>query len=343
MNCPIVEPELEIIEPDLPIIDAHQHLFDRPSRRYMMEDYLTDVSTGHNIVASVYVETQAMARAFGPEDMRPLGEVEFANGVAAMSASGIYGHTRVAAGIVGFADLTMGDQIGELLDRSMEVARDRFRGIRQITIEHSTETPYKYMTHRPPRGLMDHPGFRRGFQQLELRGLTFDAAVLHHQLPKIGELADQFPETTIVLNHLGMAVAMPEDGVKPEDSFDAWLANLTDLAARPNVVCKVGGLGMPFWGFGFDERPARPSYLDLAAAWGPYIEAGIELFSPDRCMMQSNFPVDSRTCDYPVLWNTMKHIVRNYSPAEKAKLFHGTAKRVYRLDLPDENDSASGA
>ncbi len=328
---------LEILEPEIPIIDTHHHLFDRPEARYMFKDYLADAMTGHNILATVFVETQAMARASGPEFMRPIGEVEFANGVGAMSACGIYGPTRVCAGIVGYADLTLGGQIGELLDRSIAGAPDRFRGVREITIDHPTEAPYRYMTHRPARAILEHPGFRSGLRQLAPRGLTFDTAVVHHQLPKIRELAGDFPDTTFILEHLGMAIAMAEDGQDRAGVFQSWRENLRDVAARPNVMCKIGGLGLPYWGFGFSSRPVRPGYAELASAWRPYVETGIEVFGPERCMMESNFPVDGRSCDFAALWNAMKHIVKDYSPTEKASLFSGTAARVYRLNIEQRN------
>jgi predicted TIM-barrel fold metal-dependent hydrolase len=323
--------DIDILEPGIPIVDSHHHLFHRPARRYLLDEYLADAATGHNIVATIYVETQAMARISGPELLRPLGEIEFANGVGAISASGIYGSTRACAGIVGYADLSMGAKIGELLDRAISAAPDRFRGVRQILIDHPTEAPYRFMTHRPPRGIIDQPGFRCGLQQLAPRGLSYDTAVMHHQLPRISSLADDFPDTTFVIEHLGVAIAMNEDGHQPSDMFGSWRANLIDLALRPNVVCKIGGLGMRFWGFGFDEKPDRPSYIELAEVWGPYVETAIELFGPDRCMMESNFPVDSRSCDFASLWNAMKLIVKNYSSAEKLALFSGTANRVYRL------------
>jgi L-fuconolactonase len=328
-----VSTSVEIFEPDIPIVDSHHHLFDRPGRRYMLEDYLADASSGHNIVATVFVETQAMVRRDGPEVLRPLGEIEFANGVGAMSASGTYGATQVCAGIVGYADMTASEGIAELLDRSIAAAPDRFRGIRQITIDHPFESVYRNMTHRPPRGLMEHPRFRSAFAQLGPRALTFDASVLHHQLPKLCELADEFPDTTIVLEHLGMAVAMKEDGQKRSDAFDPWRTYLSEIASRPNVVCKIGGLGLPFWGFGFDQTQKRPTYLELASAWAPYIETGIEFFGPDRCMLESNFPMDARSCDFPTLWNALKYVVKDYSSTEKTSLFSGTARRVYRLDL----------
>ncbi|HSV81269.1 MAG TPA: amidohydrolase family protein [Ramlibacter sp.] len=324
-----------IIDPDLPIVDAHHHLFDRPPLRYMLEEYLADAQAGHRIVSSVYVETLAMARTDGPEVLRPLGEVEFANGIGAIGASGVYGPSRVCAGIVGYADLRLGERIGELLDRCLAAAPDRFRGVRQITIEDPTEVSYRYMTHRPPAGVMQHPGFLPGFAELARRGLSFDAAVFHQQLPEVGRLAAAFPATPIVLNHLGMAMGMEMSEAERAEVFGRWREGMRELARHDNVVVKVGGLGMPFWGFGFEHRADPLGYQELAAAWRPYVETAIEAFGAERCMMESNFPPDGRSCGFVPLWNALKHITRGCSPEEKAALFHRTATRMYRLQFPD--------
>ena len=306
----------KIIDPDLPIIDTHHHLFDRPGLRYMLDDYLEDVGAGHNIVASVYVETQAMARPNGPEWLRPVGEIEFANGVAAMSASGRYGPCRVAAGIVGYADLSLGERVGELLDRCLAVAPDRFRGIRQITMAHTSEAALRFLTHRPPAGIMQRPGFRPGLRQLAARGLSFDAAVFHTQLPELGAIAAEHPDTTIVLNHMGLALAMDVNAHERVDVFDSWREGLRALARNPNVVCKIGGLGTAYWGFGFNERTDPVGYLELADAWQPYVETAIEAFGATRCMMESDYPADARSCGFVPLWNALKHIVRGHSADE---------------------------
>lgn len=329
-----IDPQQEaIIDPELPIVDAHHHLFERPGLRYLLDDYLTDVRAGHHIIASVYIEILAFARPDGPEMLRPLGEIEFANGMAAMSASGAYGPSRLCAGIVGYADMRAGDAVATLLDRALQIAPERLRGVRQICIEHPTEAPYRYISNRPPRGILQSAGFRLAYRHLEAHDLSFDAAVFHHQLPQIAELADAFPRTKIVLNHLGMAMAMELDAQARSDVFRDWRNRIRDLAARPNVFCKVGGLGLPFWGFGFESRSEPVGYLELAAAWMPYVETCIEAFGPGRCMMESNFPPDRRSCRFVSLWNALKYIVRGYSPDEKAALFHGTAARAYRLQL----------
>jgi L-fuconolactonase len=323
-----------IVDPNLPIIDAHHHLFDRPGLRYLLEEYLADTSAGHNIIASVYVETLAFARTDGPEVLRPLGEVEFATGVAAMSASGVYGSCRVGAAMVGYADLRAGDSVAQLLDCALQIAPERFRGIRQISMQHPSEAPYRYITHRPPAGILQSPGFRLAFRHLAPRGLSFDAAVFHHQLPAIADLADAFPDTTIVLNHLGMAMAMDMNEQERAAVFRDWRDLVLELAHRPNVMCKIGGLGLPFWGFGFETRAEAVGYLDLVSAWRPYVMTAIEAFGPHRCMMESNFPPDRRSCGFVPLWNALKRIAESFSDTEKAALFHGTAARVYRLHLP---------
>ena len=328
-----------ILEPDLPIIDSHHHLFDRPALRYMLDDYLADAGAGHRILASVYVETLAFARPGGPPMLRTLGEIEFANGVGAMAASGVYGDCHACAAIVGYADLRLGAPIGDMLDRAMVLAPERFRGVRQISIEHPSETPFRYMTHRPPVGVLTDPRFGPGVKQLADRGLSFDAAVFHNQLPDIAALADAFPHLPIVLNHVGLAMAMEMGEDERDEVFAAWARDLRELARRPNVYCKLGGLGMPFWGFGFENRTDSLGYKELATAWRPYIETAIEAFGARRCMMESNFPPDGRSCGFVPFWNAMKHITRNCSADDKAALYHRTAAQVYRIQLPKGSQS----
>jgi len=329
----LVGREEAILDPEIPIIDSHHHLFDRPGLRYMIDDYLADARAGHRVIGSVYVETLAFARTEGPQVLRPLGEIEFANGIGAMCESGRY-DCRACAAIVGHGDLRLGDQIAELLDRAMERAPDRFRGIRQVTIEHPSEAPYRFIPNRPPSGVMKSAGFRPAFTHLVKRGLSFDAAVFHHQLPDVIDLADAFPDATIVLNHCGHAMLMDMDEKAGQQVFREYRKLLIEVAQRPNVYCKVGGLGMPFWGFRFEERQDPVGYLELAAAWRPFVETSIEAFGVNRCMMESNYPPDGRSAGFVPLWNALKHIVRSASPDDKAALFHGTAAKVYRLPVP---------
>lgn len=323
-----------ILDPDRVIVDSHHHLFDLPNNRYMLDDYIADVTAGHNVVASVYCETQAFSRTDGPEWMRPLGEVEFANGVAAMAASGVYGTCKVNAGIVGHANLIHGAKVGELLDRCMEAAPDRYRGIRHVTVEYPDDRTFRHiMTYKPPAGLLDRPEFALGLAEVEKRGLNYDAAIYDPSLPKLTALIDRFPDLTVVLDHMAMAVGMEMTPDEKAEVFRTWSANLKELAKRPNVQCKIGGLGMPIWGFGFDERDEAVGYQELAEAWRPFVETSIEAFGADRCMLESNFSPDGRSSGYVPLWNAYKHILRDHSEDEKTALFSGTATRVYRLNI----------
>ncbi|MCR8720868.1 amidohydrolase family protein [Pseudomonas syringae USA007] len=321
-----------ILEPELPIIDAHHHLFDRPGLRYMLDDYLADAQAGHRVIASVYVETMAFSRPDGPEVLRPLGEIEFANGMGAVGASRTYGSCQVCAAIVGHIDLRLGDAVAQLLDTAMERAPERFRGVRQVTLQDSSPAPWRFIPTRPPAGVMNSSGFRPAFTHLVNRGLSFDAAVFHHQIPELMRVADAFPQATIILNHCGHVMAMGLDARARAEVFQQYRQLLFELAKRPNVYCKVGGLGMPFWGFRFEERQDAIGYVELATTWRPYVETCIEAFGARRCMMESNYPPDSRSAGFVPLWNALKHIVRNASAEDKAALFHGTAASVYRLD-----------
>jgi L-fuconolactonase len=322
-----------ILEPDIPIIDAHHHLFDRPHLRYMLDDYLGDVNCGHKIIGSVYIETQAFARPDGPEELRPIGEVEFASGMAAIMKSGLYGPCRIAAAIVGFADMTLGDRVAATLDAALAIASHRFRGVRQVALAHPNEAVLRFLTHKPAPDLLKSPAFRSAFRQLGLRGLSFDATVFHHQLPELAQVAAQYPDTTIVLDHVGLAAVTTPSPEDRAEAFQSWRRNMRDLARNPNVFCKIGGLGTSYWGFGFHERSGVIGYQEAASAWKPYVETAIEAFSAERCMMESDYPNDGRSCGFVPLWNALKYIVKDYSADEKAALFHGTAQKVYHIDL----------
>jgi predicted TIM-barrel fold metal-dependent hydrolase len=214
--------------------------------------------------------------------------------------------------------------------------------MRQVTMEHPSDAPFRFaFTGKPPIGVSRHPKFRDGFRQLAARGLTFDAAGFHLQLPEITSLADAFPDTTLILNHMTVAMGLEMSAAEKADLFRDWRDKLRELARRPNVFCKVGGLGMATWGFGLERRPDPIGYLELAEIWRPYMETAIALFGPNRCMLESNFPPDGRSCGFVPLWNAVKHIVGHYSEAEKAALFHGTAARVYRIDLPTSGPAPS--
>jgi L-fuconolactonase len=319
------------LEPDLPICDPHHHLWDRRDgqveRRYMIDEIMGDIASGHNIVSTVFIEHLSMFRQDGPDEFKYVGEVEFANGIAAMAASGLYGKTRVAAGIVGYADLGTGSRVRAVLEAEIAAARDRFRGIRCT----GAWDPDPRIARAEKPGLYMDAKFREGYAELAPLGLTFDLPCRYHQLSEVADLATAFPDTTIVLNHVGGVVGIGAYAGRRAEIFDAWKQGLARVAERPNVTVKLGGLCMDYCGFGWHERPRPPTSLELEAAQRPYMETVIELFGVDRCMFESNFPVDKIGCSYGVLWNAFKRIAAGCSAGEKAKLFHDTAVRVYRL------------
>ena len=325
-------PPEAILEPDLPIVDPHHHLWDRPGWRYLLDELLADTKSGHNIVATVYVQARAMYRATGPEELRPVGETEFVNGVAAMSASGIYGRTRHCAGIVGHADLTLGTRVEPVLAALTRAGGDRFRGIRHITAW-DADASLRNPAYSPPRGLLADKTFREGFAVLGRLSLSFDAWLYHPQIGELADLARAFPATKIVLNHVGGPIGIGAYAEKRKEVFAAWAAAIEALAACPNVCVKLGGLGMRMGGFGFHEQPEPPSSAALAAAWQPFVETCIAAFGASRCMVESNFPVDKGSYSYGVFWNACKLLAKASSAGEKADLFAGTAARFYRLNL----------
>jgi predicted TIM-barrel fold metal-dependent hydrolase len=340
-----------ILEPELPIIDPHHHLWDWPAAlfanrpathgfekvirratRYLLPEYLADLNTGHNIRATVFVQCGAMYRADAPEAFKPVGETEFANGVAAMCASGLYGEVRACAGIVGHVDLTAGDVVSQVLEAHLQAGGDRFRGIRH-SASYDADPDVLGPLVRVGGGLYASKTFREGYARLAEFGLSFDAWLLEPQLPELIDLARTFPKTTVILDHVGTPLGLASYQGKREPRFSTWRDNIARLAALPNVSVKLGGLAMAFCNFPSFLKSPPASSVQLAAEWKPYIETCIDLFGVERCMFESNFPVDLGSCTYPVLWNAFKVLAKNYSAAEKAALFSDTAKRVYRLKI----------
>jgi predicted TIM-barrel fold metal-dependent hydrolase len=324
----------EPIEPDLPICDPHHHLWDgetaRVVPRYLLDEILEDTRAGHNIVSTVFIECGAMFKPDGPEALRPVGETEFVNGIAAMSASGLYGATRIAAGIVGTAQLRLGEAAAPVLDAQIAAGGGRFRGIRLGAAWDADPAVPNHRT-RPPQGMLGQDDFRAGFALLAPRRLTFEAWCYHRQIPDVTALARAFPDTTIILDHFGGPPGVGSYAGRAGEVYAEWRGFITELATCPNVVAKLGGINMEVNGFAWHERPRPPSSQELTDATRPYYEYTIEKFGVDRCMFESNFPVDAVSCSYTVLWNSFKRLTAKYSAADKAKLFHDTAARVYRL------------
>lgn len=320
----------QILEPDLPIIDTHHHLWHRPDHRYLLEDFLADARTGHQIIATVFIECHAMYRAEGPVEMRPVGETEFVTGLAAMSASGIYGPTRVAAGIVGFADLTLGDRVQPVLEAHLRAGGGRFRGVRHAGGWDASDVIGNSHAITAP-GLFRRSDFRAGLRRLTDLGLSFDAWVFHPQLADVIDLARAFPDTNMIMGHVGGPLGYGPYAGKGDEVFRSWKASMTELAECSNVTLKLGGMMMRLAAYPYRDLPAPPSSAELAAFWGPYISTGIELFGADRCMFESNFPVEKMGIGYAALWNAFKRLTAGASTDEKRAMYSGTARRVYRL------------
>ena len=235
----------------------------------------------------------------------------------------------VIAGIVGHADLRSSD-VDDVLAGHVEAGGGRFRGIRHASAW--DPSPDVETSHSgPPPGLLGDRSFRSGIAALSRAGLSFDAWLYHPQLLELADLAAAHPDVSIVLDHLGGPLGVGPYSDRRPAVLDHWRRGMAELALRENVSVKLGGIGMPIFGLGWHERAEPPSSQEVADAWGPEIRWCIEQFGVDRCMFESNFPVDKWSFPYTVLWNAFQRIVADASPDEKAALFHDTAVRVYRL------------
>ncbi|MFA5315908.1 MAG: amidohydrolase family protein [Dehalococcoidales bacterium] len=302
----------EILNPDLPICDAHHHLWDRPNDRYLVREFLRDTGSGHNIVKTVFVGCKTMYRQDGPVEMRPVGETEFIERITAKNLSSQQGTIQVAAGIIGFADLTLGMAIEPVLEAHITAGKGRFLGIRMVG---------KWKT---------NPKWREGFACLGKYGLNFDAFNIG-TFAEVAELAGAFPATTIILNHIGGVLGIGPFSSERDDMIAKWRHGISLLPEHPNIFIKLGGLGMASFGFGWAERTTKPNSIEIARTIAPYYLECIEKFGTKRCMFESNFPVDRISYSYNSIWNAFKLIVKDFSPDEQSDLLHNTAVRAYRL------------
>jgi L-fuconolactonase len=320
-----------VLDPDLPIVDPHHHLWQRGDHRYLLDELLADLNTGHNVVATVFLECHSMYRADGPPEMRPVGETEFVAGIAAMSASGNYPpQTQVAAGIVGAADLTLGDRVEPVLLAQLRAGGGRFRGIRHSAGYDADPVIGNSGADMRPH-LYARPDFRAGLARLSALGLSFDAWLYHPQLADVIDLARAFPATPFIMGHVGGFLGYGPYSGRREEEFAAWKRSMAELAACPNVVVKLGGMVNRGAAFDFHTAPHPPTSELIATAWRPFVETCIDLFGARRCMFESNFPVDKMAIGYAALWNAFKRIAAGASSDEKRALFAGTASRAYRL------------
>ena len=327
----------DALEPDLPICDPHHHFWDLrpasiPSQRYLLHELNADIYSGHNVRSTVFVEARSMYRAGGPEELRPVGEVEFVQGLAAASASGIYGPSRAAAAIVGHANLNLGGRVEPVLQALQAASPNRFRGIRHSVTWDPNPEWVNTAAHRMP-GQLASDDFRAGARVLARMGLSLEAWLNHPQLPELVDFANAVPDLTIILNHIGGLLRVVPYANMDDQVMPNWRSGIAAVAACPNVVIKLGGLGMPRNGFDWHTRETPIGSEELAREMAPIKNYCIEQFGPNRCMFESNFPPDKVSFSYNVMYNAFKRLSSGYSATERADMFHDVAARVYRIDV----------
>ncbi len=318
----------DVLRPELPICDPHHHLWDHADDRYLAREFAADINDGHNIVSSIYVECGSAYRNHGPESFAPVGETEFVLARAA-ELEALLGRPLIR-GIIGQADLRLGRDVAEVLDAHIEVAGERFCGVRHAVAWDPNPDIVNHQA-EPPAGLLLDAQFTAGVRTLGTMGLTYDAWLYHPQLPELVALARAAPETTIVLDHLGAPLGIGPYADKRQDVLAFCRNHLAALAALPNTRIKLGGIGMPSYGNRWHRRETPPGSALIATSWGDHIRWCIDTFGPHRAMFESNFPPDGRSCSYRTLWNAYKRIAEPYDDPEVAQLFHDTAAAVYRL------------
>ena len=291
----------EIIEPEIPIIDPHHHIWDQPGNAYSIDDLSADVSTGHNVIGTVFVQAHYGYRETGPEPLRCVGETEHIEEAANEALTKAW-KFNPCAGIVGFADLMLGERVHEVLDAHLIAAPHRFRGVRH-SVARDPNFPNGIVLRQAPQNMLADPNFRAGLTTLAKYGLSFDAMVYHSQIEELAAAAQSIPQLPIVLDHYGCIIGVGPYLGRERETFNSWRKHIRLLAKSPNVSIKLGGMGMIICGARFHERALPPSSQELADAWCPFVETCIESFGVDRCMFESNFPVDKAMYSYPVLWN----------------------------------------
>ena len=320
----------DIIDPDRVIVDPHHHLWQHPGGfDYLLPDLWADTGSGHRIAKTVFVECHSKYRTEGPEHLKPVGETEFVLRAAEESAEGRESQARIS-GIIAYADLTLGDGVEAVLDAHETAGGGLFRGNRHAGAR--AQGPGKLMNPgRAVENLYADGRFRQGMKVLGRRGLPYDTWHYHYQNGDFCELAKAVPGTTMVLDHFGTPLGVGRYEGRREEVFNQWKEDIAEIARCDNVVAKLGGMAMPDNGFGWHLRDKPPTSDEFAAAQKRYYRHTIECFGPERCMLESNFPVDKSSIAYPILWNGLKKIVSDFTEDEKDLMFSGTATRIYRL------------
>ncbi len=316
-----------ILDPAREIVDPHHHLWIREGIPYEMDHLWADTETGHNIAETVFIECRAWYDTDAPEPLQPVGETRK---VAEMALAGRRLKNRAQlTGIVGHADLH-NPELDTVLDALEAAGQGLFRGIRHSG-SCDPEPEHLKIPGRGVPGQYADPDFRRGVARLGERGLTYDTWQYHHQLTDLTALAQAVPGTTVVLNHLSMPLGVGRFAGQREAIHRVWKQEMATLADCPNVVVKLGGMAMPDNGLGWHDRALPPGSDEYAETLGHWYHDAIAFFGAERCMFESNFPVDRISVSYPVLWNALKKIAARYSETDQAQMFAVTARRIYRL------------
>ena len=318
------------IDPGETICDPHHHLWAHPTNNYLLPELHRDTGAGHNVASTVFVECMSGYHQDGPEHLRPVGETEFVRPIANASAAADDGNARIG-GIVGFADLTLGADVAEVLAAHEEAGGGLFRGIRHAATWDPSPDVHNGHT-KPPQHLLVDETFGRGLETLGRMGHSFDAWVYHPQLGDVTAMARSHPDVPIVLDHLGGPIGIGPYAGRRDEIIESWRPAMVELGSCPNVFLKVGGIGMSLYGLGWHRNEMPPTSDLLAEAWGPVIRWCVDTFGADRCMFESNFPVDRQSCSYTVLWNTFQRIAEGASADERKRLFHDTATAFYRIE-----------
>lgn len=316
----------DVIDPEQRIIDPHHHLWP-PDRgmRYGLEELHADVHDGHRVVHTVFVECGAAYDRNAPEELKSVGETRFVAGAARRDGTGLI------AGIVAHTDLRR-DDLDAVLDAHELAGDGLLRGIRDA-LSRAMFPETLMIPGNAPEGLFGDPNFRRGVARLGERGLAYDSWHYHHQMREMLELARAVPGTAMVLDHFGTPVGVGPFADQREEIFLQWRDDVSALAECDNVVAKLGGLAMPDNGFGWSSAARPPTSDELVAAQQRYYLHAIDRFGPQRCMFESNFPVDRLSLSYRMVWNAFKKMTSEFSADERDEMFFGTAARVYRIPV----------
>ena len=322
----------ETLEPEIPICDPHHHFWvARPEpvhyQQYLLPELSSDVGSGHNVKSTVFIEVRCEYRTDGPDEMKPVGEVEYIQTIADAAAAGSQGPTKAAAAIIGQADLKLGDGVRPVLEAMQAASPNRFRGVRHsVGYDESPE-----LANRDIRGALGTDGYRAGAKVLASMGFVLENSLYYHQLSELADFARAVPELPIVLNHIGGLVRVGPYANRDEEVMPEWRKGVEEVSKCPNIIMKLGGVGQLRYGYYWHDRETAIGSEELAQELGPLMEHCIQQFGPDRCMFESNFPVDKISYSYNVIYNAFKRLSKGYSPTERAAMFHDTAARVYNI------------